>query len=142
MSMGAAAASGGRKRRRAMADINVTPLVDVMLVLLVIFMITAPALDKDSIDVGLPRARVGAGGGQTVAPLSLAIDSQGRVHCAGRVLSPQEAPGELPKLLRGHEKEMLTLKAHRALPYESVVKIIAVVRACGISGISIAVDRE
>lgn len=142
MSMSAAPAAGkGRRRRRAMADINVTPLVDVMLVLLVIFMITAPVL-KDGIDVDLPKAQGGTSGGKSAAPFSVVIDKESRVHCAGRTLMPADIAVELPKLLKGHEKETLTLKAQRNLPYDSVVRVIAIVRQAGIQGISIAVDKE
>jgi biopolymer transport protein ExbD len=139
--MATAGAGRGRRKRAAMADINVTPMVDVMLVLLVIFMITAPVL-KDGIDVDLPKAHGGTSGGTNATPFSVIIDSAGRVHCAGRTLLPGDVPVELPKLLKGHEKEMLTLKAQRTLPYDSVVKVISVVRAAGISGISIAVERD
>ena len=125
-----------------MADINVTPMVDVMLVLLVIFMITAPAL-KDGIDVDLPKAQTGGSSGRAPATaLSLVIDAEGRVHAGRKMIEPAQVSAELPNQLKGHEKEMLTLKAHRKLPYDAVVKVIAVVRSAGISSISIAVDRE
>ena len=142
MSMSAAPAAGkGRRRRRPMADINVTPMVDVMLVLLVIFMITAPVL-KDGIDVDLPKASGGTSGGKSAAPFSVIIDSKSQVHCAGRTLLPADVPTELPKLLKGHEKETLTLKAQKNLPYDAVVRVIAIVRQAGIQGISIAVDKD
>jgi len=141
MSMSAAAGGRGRKKRRPVADINVTPMVDVMLVLLVIFMITAPVL-KDGIDIDLPKAHGGTTGGTSATPFSVIIDGQGRVHCAGRTIAPSEILVELPKLLKGHEKETLTLKAQRNLPYDSVVRVISIIRAAGIHGISIAVDRD
>lgn len=141
MSISAAPAAGRGKRRRPMADINVTPLVDVMLVLLVIFMITAPAL-KDSIDVDLPKVGGGAAATRSVPPLAVVIDADGRVHANGRSLQLSEVAVELPKLLKGHEKEPLTLKAHRKLPYDTVVKVIAAIRSAGLTAINIAVDRE
>ena len=124
-----------------MADINVTPLVDVMLVLLVIFMITAPVL-KDGIDVDLPKAQGGTSGGKSATPFSVIIDKDAVVHCGGRHIALKDVAVELPPLLKGHEKETLTLKAQRNLPYDSVVRVIAIVRQAGINGISIAVDRE
>ncbi len=124
-----------------MADINVTPLVDVMLVLLVIFMITAPVL-KDGIDVDVPKASGGTSGGKNAAPFSVIIDKEAFVYCAGRKISQADVATELPKLLKGHEKETLTLKAQRNLPYDVVVRVIAIVRQAGINGISIAVDKE
>jgi biopolymer transport protein TolR len=140
MSMGSVRPAG-RKRRLPMADINVTPMVDVMLVLLVIFMITAPAL-KDGIDVDLPKTQGGGSGGKPATPMTVVIDAEGKVHVANTTLDPAQVAAELPKLLKGHEKESVTLKAHRKLHYDAVVKVIAVMRASGVSGISIAVDRE
>ena len=141
MSMGAVTGGGKRKRRQAMADINVTPLVDVMLVLLVIFMITAPAL-KESIDVDLPRVGGGTAGTRSLPPFAIVIDAEGRVHANGTTMQLSEVPVELPKVLKGHSKEALTLKAHRKLPYDTVVKVIATIRAAGVTGINIAVDRD
>lgn len=124
-----------------MGDINITPMVDVMLVLLVIFIITAPAM-KDSIDVNLPRAKGASSsvGGSDAAPQAVVMDSAGRVHVGARTLEPAEVPGELPKLLKGHEKEMMTLRADRQLPYENVVRVLSIMRGSGVKGVSIAVD--
>jgi biopolymer transport protein TolR len=134
-------AGKGRKRRRPMADINVTPLVDVMLVLLVIFMITAPAL-KDGVDIELPRAHGSGTGSKPATPMTVSIDPEGRVHVGGEMLEPAQIHTELPKLLKGHEKETITLKAHRKLPYEQVVRVISELRNAGVSALSIAWDRE
>jgi len=74
--------------------------------------------------------------------MTVVIDVEGRVHVSGATLEPAQVAAELPRLLKGHEKEPVTLKAHRKLNYDAVVKVIAVMRAAGVSGISIAVDRE
>ena len=81
--MGMGAVGGGK--RRPMAEINMTPLVDVMLVLLVIFMVTAPMLDKSGVDVQLPKADGSkTGQGKTAIPWSLTIDTSGRVYVNGK----------------------------------------------------------
>jgi biopolymer transport protein ExbD len=142
MTTGVVAAAGrARRRRRPMADINVTPLVDVMLVLVVIFMITAPVL-KEGIEVDLPRTPGAPGASRATSSFAIVIDGEGRVHMGAKVLEPAEVAAELPPLLKGHENEVVTLKAHRKLPYDAVVKVLSTIRAAGVKGISIAVERQ
>ena len=70
---------GGRRKRKPMGDINVTPLVDVMLVLLIVFMVTAPLLTT-GVAVDLPRAESSPLPGQD-EPLSVTVDAGGRISC-------------------------------------------------------------
>ena len=140
MSGGGARAGGRRGRRRPVSDINVTPLVDVMLVLLVIFIVTAPMM-KEAIDVDLPRAKGGSGPSrQSASPFVVAVDQDGRVHVGAEVIEPSRLAAQLPRLLVGHEKETVTLKAYRRLPYETAVQVMSIIRASGIVAINIAVD--
>ena len=81
MAMGAAPSRRKRRGRAPMADINVTPLVDVMLVLLIIFMVTAPLLTA-GVPVNLPDSRAKALD-QEQKPVDMAIDEQGRETCRG-----------------------------------------------------------
>src|SRR5436305_489822 len=108
MSMGAAGGAevvqrGGRKRRRRrpVADINVTPLVDVMLVLLVIFMVTAPSMSKEGVDVDLPRTKGTAGGGNAPTVLTIVIDTAGKVYIGPKTIEPNDIEAELPALVKG-----------------------------------------
>jgi biopolymer transport protein TolR len=142
MSMSAAPAGGrgkGARRPEPVAEINVTPLVDVMLVLLVMFIITAPAM-KEGIHVDLPKAKGGKTGGVSVTGMSVILDSNNRVHFGDKTMEPAQVAEQLPKLLKGFESQTVTLKAHRQLPYDSVVRVISIMRAAGVTGISIAVD--
>jgi biopolymer transport protein TolR len=139
MSMGAGNGNG-RRKRRPMADINVTPLVDVMLVLLVIFMITAPALDKEGVEVDLPRAKGDPGAAKPLMPWALTIDSLGRVFIAGRKLEPHEVAAQLPPLLQGHEKDMLTVNGDGRLSYDMIMKVVSVIRRSGVKTINLAVQ--
>src|SRR5436853_2527502 len=130
MAMGS---GGGGKRRRPMAEINMTPLVDVMLVLLVIFMITAPALSTSGVDVQLPKADGTKGGvGKVGAPWALTIDTAGRVYVAGRRLEPSDVVAQLPGILKGHEKDILTINGDGRLSYDTVMKVVSVVRRSGV----------
>jgi biopolymer transport protein ExbD len=136
MSMGVKKASGGRKTHSP--DINVTPLVDVMLVLLVIFMITVQAA-RESIPLELPEANGIADDGSKT-PVEINLDSEGRVHVSGRVMELAEAEEELPRMLKGTEKQAYSLNAHRKLPYEKVVKLISAIRSAGIETVNVTVD--
>src|SRR3981081_4590783 len=92
-----------RRRRKAFSEINVTPFVDVMLVLLVIFIVTAPSIVKEGVEVKLPDARGPPGGGVAPSVFTITIDSNGKVYVTGRTLESSEIESELPALLKGHE---------------------------------------
>ena len=136
MSMGVSGPRSGAKSNQK-PEINVTPLVDVMLELLVIFMITIQAA-KESIPMELPEAKGNADDQKNAMEINL--DADGRVHAGTQVMELNEVENEFPRLLHGREKEVLTLNAHRKLSYEKVVKVIAAIRSAGVETINISVD--
>jgi biopolymer transport protein ExbD len=131
----------GRRRRLRMSDINVTPLVDVMLVLLVIFIVTTPALKETpkGIEVDLPKAKGSGSGSSSANTLSVVIDATGKVHFAGQSLELGSVETQLPALLKEYEKQIVTLKAHRQLSYDSVAKVLSIMKGAGVN-VSLAVD--
>jgi biopolymer transport protein ExbD len=138
MSMSLGGSRKGKKRQTP--DINVTPLVDVMLVLLIIFMITVQAT-RETIPIELPQAP-GSPEDQAKAGNEIAINENSKVQYSGRVLDLQQVPSELPRMLKGKEKDAFTLSAHKKLPYEVVVKVIAAIRTAGIETVYVAVEGE
>ncbi len=132
--------SGGRNGRRApMAEINVTPLVDVMLVLLIIFMITAPLL-MTGVPIHLPDSRAKALE-QPKKPVQISIDVQGRVF----VDDAQVADGALPDRLAqiaaqnsaGAEPQQIFLRADRALDYGRVMGVMGELNRAGLNKVAL-----
>ena len=131
--------SGGRAKG-PISDINVTPLVDVMLVLLIIFIIVTPAM-KENVDVDLPRGKGLPAQTEYDDPAaSVTLDKHRVVHTAGRALRVDDVDNEFPRIFKGREKQILTLKAHKTLPYDDVIRVISALRSAGVETIHVEVD--
>ena len=142
------ASGGGRRGRRgrgrgaAMSEINVTPLVDVMLVLLIIFMVTAPMLTA-GVPVDLPDSQAEALKTEQKT-ITVSMDGEGRIF-----LDDQElAPGELGDRLAGlappagaaAKEPLVTLRADRSLDYGRVVAVMGALNAAGFKSISLVTN--
>ena len=128
MSMGFASASrrvGRASKRAPMAEINVTPLVDVMLVLLIIFMVTAPLLTA-AVPVDLPDSRAKAMA-QEPDQIMISIVGDGRIYLDDQELAPGTLPDRLATLPVGPSGEppLVTLRADRSLDYGRVMAVMA-----------------
>ena len=147
MAMGMASGGRGRRNRRGrapMAEINVTPLVDVMLVLLIIFMVTAPLLVA-GVPVDLPESRANALD-QQANQVTLAIDAQGQVFLDDAPV----APGELSERIDGlrcagrsaDERPLITLRADRALDYGRVMAVMGELNRAGCNSVSLVTNSS
>ncbi len=121
--------SGGKGRRGLVAEINVTPLVDVMLVLLIIFMVTAPMMTQ-GIDVNLPKTTSRALRQQD-DPLVVQIDASGAVHLGKVMVSIPLMRQELEKLPQVTKQEPVYLRADEDVPYGAVVQVMAAIKQAG-----------
>jgi biopolymer transport protein TolR len=122
-----------------MSDINMTPLIDVMLVLLVIFMITAPLL-VSTVQVDLPRA-AGGGGAASVAPsVELTIDRSGAVYAGGNLQGTEDLALLLQKAAKTSADTELRLRADTAVPYGRVVEVMGLAQKAGLSRIGFVAD--
>jgi biopolymer transport protein TolR len=124
-----------------MSEINVTPLVDVMLVLLIIFMVTAPLLQQ-GVKVDLPEANAEPMKTSTEERLILTLAKDGRAY-----LGKTEIPVErITELLSNNEKlridKELYLHADQTLPYGLVVKVMAAAKAGGAESLAMVTDPE
>src|ERR1700759_5264466 len=120
---------GGGSDRKQMTDINVTPLVDVMLVLLIIFMVTAPLI-QSGVKVDLPRASAQQME-HSEEKLVLTISRDRRVYLGNTEIAPAELEAKLASNARIQKDKELYLHADRSLPYGQVVEIMAVARRAG-----------
>ena len=118
------------RNNEALSQINVTPLVDVMLVLLVIFMVTAPILHQ-GIDVNLPQVRAAAITGDEVQ-LVVTVTAGGSVYLNDTTLTPPELLAKLQAVLRDQPDRGVFLRADAAVPYGEVMRVIGSLREAGV----------
>ena len=134
--------SGGRRRRRRsrpVAEINVTPFVDVMLVLLIVFMVAAPLLTV-GVDVDLPKTSAGALPSESEEPLTVTLTAEGAI-----VIQTTETPEtEFLTRLRGIAQERaddkVFLRADGAIPYARVMQVMGAMNAAGFDNIGLVTD--
>jgi biopolymer transport protein ExbD/biopolymer transport protein TolR len=118
---------------RPMSDINMTPLIDVMLVLLVIFMITAPLMTS-SLKLDLPRAD-GAAPSDAPAFVALAIDASGGLFLADQPASREQILERVRSAARRDPATEVQLRADRSVPYGRVAEVIGWVQEAGLTRI-------
>lgn len=131
--------SGGRRGRRApMAEINVTPMVDVMLVLLIIFMVTAPLLVA-GVPVDLPETKAGALD-QEQKPVQISLDPTGAMFIDETPVSMQSLGPELARIKASSQEEAgprIFLRADRGLDYGRVMEVMGELNAAGLRRIAL-----
>ena len=120
-----------------MSDINMTPLIDVMLVLLVIFMITAPLMTS-SLKLDLPKTR-GAQANDAADSLNLAITADGQWHVDGAVVKKEDLVRTLKQRAGRGDIDVL-VRADRAVPYGQVAELIGLVQDAGLSRIGFVTE--
>ncbi|MFQ5441250.1 MAG: protein TolR [Thermodesulfobacteriota bacterium] len=126
------------RQKNFMSQINVTPFVDVMLVLLIIFMITAPMM-QSGIDVKLPKVTAAAIDTKD-EPLIITIDRKKRLYLGDTLMSRGRLTKKLRAIRRARKESMVLLKADKTVPYGSVVSVIADIRRAGIEKIGMVTE--
>jgi TolR protein len=124
-----------------LADINVTPLVDVMLVLLIIFMIAAPMLHQ-GIAVDLPQARAERLPLPVADPLILTVKRDGLVYVRDTPVHPSQVAERLLPLLKGHGDEVVYLKGDREVAYGKVVEVLDLLRQAGVANVGMVTEAS
>lgn len=123
---------------RLMSDINVTPFVDVMLVLLIIFMVTAPMM-MQGVDVDLPEATSEPLSAQEEA-LIISINKEGRVFISDYEVSVDLLKDKLLKILESRKSRDVFMSADKAVSYGVVVRVMSEIKAAGIEKLGMVTD--
>src|SRR5687768_11822508 len=130
--------SRGRSRRAPMSEINVTPLVDVMLVLLIIFMVTAPLLVA-GVPVDLPESRAGSLD-QQARPVQIAMDGQGSIFIDDQPVTDAALPQQLAAIANAPappEGRRIYLRADRGLDYGKVMRVMGELNRAGLNRVAL-----
>ena len=120
----------GSNSDRLMSEINVTPFVDVMLVLLIIFMVTAPMMIQ-GVDVALPEV-TSEPLSSAIEPLIISIDKQNRLYINDFEVKLDFLKEKLGKILEGRTDREVYLRADKTIPYGTVVLVMAEIKGAGV----------
>lgn len=131
-------------RRKLSSEINVVPYIDVMLVLLIIFMITAPLLTQ-GIEVNLPETSAQPLS-QSEQPLTLSVDARGRYFLSvgdpKKPLNEEDILRQVDIVMRNNPQEMVLVNADKAVPYQFVAQAMTLLQRAGVPKIGFVTDPD
>jgi biopolymer transport protein TolR len=126
------------RRRGIITDINVTPLVDIMLVLLIIFMLTANLIAKQAIEVELPRATQSTALNPTT--LAVTLTREGALYLNGKPATPASLRADVAAAVARDPKTQVVIAGDRAVSHGRVVWVLDVIKSLGVSAFAIQID--
>lgn len=141
---GALMSSGGGHRRgrrggpKPVSDINVTPLVDVMLVLLIVFMVTAPLLTV-SVPVDLPKANAQSAK-QDKEPLVISIDAKGRVYLQDTATDLGNLVSKLKSVTKSNPDARIFVRGDKGIAYGQIMEVMGTINAAGYSKVALVAE--
>ena len=130
---------GQRRRSRPMAEINVTPFVDVMLVLLIVFMVSAPMLTV-GVQIELPKTTANALPTEREEPLTITLTATGQIFIQKTETPVEELLTKLNAIVQERSGDRIFLRADGTIPYEGVVKVMGLLNAGGFKNIALVTD--
>ena len=128
------------KRNKTISQINVTPMVDVMLVLLVIFMITAPLL-KVGVPIDLPKTKAKVLP-EDQTPLSITINKEEKIFVQNTEISLEKLIPKLISISKNRNDRKIFIRADKVLSYGKVVEVMAIITSAGFNKIALVTDFE
>jgi biopolymer transport protein ExbD len=129
------------RQKEAMSEINVTPMVDVMLVLLVIFILGAPAFTS-AVKLDLPKAQAVPAQPQQPATVTVAIDGEGKLYWNNEALSQAKLEQRLSEAARLEQQPELQLRADKNTRYEIVAQVMAAAQERGLTKMGFVTDPK
>lgn len=144
MGMSAGGSSGGKGRSRfkraPMSEINVTPMVDVMLVLLIVFMVAAPLMTV-GVPLDLPKTAAAPLTGDN-EPLTISIDGQGKVFLQETPVTAEELVPRLVAIAQNGYEQRIFVRADSNIPYGDVMQVMGRISAAGFAKVGLVTDSE
>ena len=145
MNMAGSSGRGGRRSRRkpVMAEINVTPMVDVMLVLLIIFMVSAPLLTV-GVPIDLPQTQASSLDQADKEPLAISVNTDGKVFLQNTEIKLDELVPKLQAIsqARGGNDERIYVRGDKTVDYGTVMKVMGRLSAAGFRKVALVTEVE
>jgi biopolymer transport protein TolR len=137
MSTGGGSRTGrGRSSRRPMAEINVTPMVDVMLVLLIIFMVAAPLLTA-GVPIDLPDSKAKAISDEDNKPLEVSLSKDGKIFVGETEVTEERIVTILTSMTEDNPDRRIYIRADKGLDYGKVMKILGTINGAGFNKVAL-----
>ncbi|WP_454286149.1 protein TolR [Rhizobium arsenicireducens] len=147
MNVGASGGGGGRRggrrgggRKAPMSEINVTPMVDVMLVLLIIFMVAAPMMTV-GVPIDLPETQAKAMNSET-QPITISVNSAGEIYLQETPIAVEEVVAKLEAIATTGYNERIYVRGDTAAAYGTVMQVMARISAAGFKNIGLVTLQE
>jgi len=130
-----------KHKQRLIAEINITPFTDVILVLLIIFMITTPLILQSSLKVNLPQAS-SAGATKETGPVNIIITNEGALYLDGAMCTRKELKERIAARHKEDPSMGVVLSSDRLVRFKDIVGILDILNASGIRNLNIAVTTQ
>ncbi len=133
------------RKQTLIAEINITPFTDVILVLLVIFMITTPLMYQSGakqIKVNLPRAKHVSSSEAKASPVTITLSSEGPLYLEGNIVTLKELEAKLSTMAKGDPNMVVFIQVDRLVAFKNVVRVLDVLNGLGIERLRIAAEEE
>ena len=134
--MGSTQTRSGKEKRNLLSEINVTPFVDVMLVLLIIFMVTAPLLQQ-GINISLPQTKKTPGAKISKEPFILKIRKDKKIYIGEQSIKLSDLSEKLKALFEYKQEKVVYLQADKSIPYGVVAQTLGEIKSSGIDAVSL-----